>query len=83
MLAPTAFTASACGAGDADDAMAEALDHTFEIHGDHRLVLDDEHVGRDLRGDLATGAIDQGVDLGRVARRGSARPRWERSLRPR
>ena len=53
-------------AGDAGDAVAEALDDAFEVHGDHRLVLDDEHVGRDLRRDLAAGEIDQLIDLGDV-----------------
>ena len=60
------FHRLAMRAGDAGDAMAKALDNAFEIHGDHRLVLDDEHVGRDLRGDLAAGEVDQLVDFGHV-----------------
>ena len=53
-------------ASDAHDAMAKTLDDALEVHGDHRLVLDDEHVGRHLRGDLAAGLIDQLLDLGLV-----------------
>ena len=60
------FQRLAMGARDAGDAVAEALDDAFEIHGDHRLVFDDEHVGRDLRGDLAARQIDQLVELGDV-----------------
>ena len=67
-------------AGDAGDAMAKALDDAFEIHGDHRLILDDEHVGRHLRRDFATGEVDQLVDFGHVGIRGSARPRRGRNL---
>ncbi len=33
------------GTGDAGDAMAESFDNAFEVHGDHRLVLDDEDAG--------------------------------------
>ena len=38
----------------------------FEIHGDHRLVLDDQHVGGDLCGDLAARQVDQLVELGNI-----------------
>ena len=37
----------------------KTLDDAFKVHGDHRLILDDEHVGRDLGGDLAASLIDQ------------------------
>ena len=40
------------GPRDAGDAVAELLDEALDVEGDHRLVLDDEHVGRDLLGDL-------------------------------
>ena len=50
------------GARDADDVMAKILDEAFEIHRDERLVLDDEHVGRDLGGHLAAGGIGQVAD---------------------
>ena len=36
------------GARRADDPMAEALDHLLDVHGDQRLVLDDQDIGRDL-----------------------------------
>ena len=51
-------------AGDAVDPMAERLDQALDVHGDQRLVLDDEHVGRDLLGDLAAGLVDELRDLG-------------------
>ncbi len=37
------------GAGDADDPVAEALDQLLDVHGDQRLVLDDQDVGRHPR----------------------------------
>ena len=55
------------GARHTGDAVAKALDDAFEVHGDHRLVLDNEHVGRNLRGDFAASNIDQRVNLGHVA----------------
>ncbi len=57
------MTASLVRAGDAGHAMTEPLDDAFEIHGDHRLVLDDQHIGGDLRGDLAPRGIDQRFDV--------------------
>ncbi len=51
------------GAGDAHDAMAEPFKDAFEVHGDHRLILDDEHVGRHLRRDLPPGLIDKAFNL--------------------
>ena len=53
-------------AGDTRDTVAKALDDALQVHGDHRLVLDDQHVGRDLGGDLAPCRIDQLVDFGGV-----------------
>ena len=53
------------GAGDADDAVAEALDHLLDVHGDQRLVLDDEDVGRHLARDLAAGLAQQVGELAR------------------
>jgi hypothetical protein len=32
--------------------MAQALDHLLDIHGDQRLVFDDEDIGSDLAGNL-------------------------------
>ena len=46
-------------ARDAQHAMAEAFDQRFEIHRDEGLVLDDQHVGGDLGGELAAGFLDQ------------------------
>ena len=50
------------GAGDADHVVAEALDQGFEIHGDQRLVLDDEDVGGHVGGELAAGLVDEVAD---------------------
>ena len=47
------------GAGDADDPMAEAFHQRLDVHGDESLVLDDEDVGCDLRGQFAAGFLDQ------------------------
>ena len=58
-LALASVTALGMGARDAEHAMAEALDQPLEIHGDEGLVLDDQHVGGDLGGELAAGFLDQ------------------------
>ena len=50
----------------AHDPVSQALDDAFEVHGDHRLILDDEHVGRDLGSDLAAGLVDQFFHLSLV-----------------
>ena len=50
-------------AGDADYLVSEAFHQTLQIDRDHRLVLDDQHVGRDLGGQLAPGFIDQLAQL--------------------
>ena len=42
-----------------DDAMAEPLDDRLDIHGDDGFILDDEHIRRNARGDLARGLVDQ------------------------
>ena len=41
------------------DTMAEALDQRFELHGDERVVFDYQHLGCNLRGELATGFLHQ------------------------
>ena len=46
-------------AGDPDDAVAEAGDDVLDVHGDQRLVLDDQHVGRHHRADLARRLVEQ------------------------
>ena len=51
------------GAGDAEHAMAEALDQPFEIERDESLVLDDQHVGGDFLRELAAGILDQRPQL--------------------
>jgi len=43
--------------------VAEALDERFQVHGDDRLILDDEDVGRDLLGDLACRFLRQGGEF--------------------
>ena len=52
------------GARRADDAVAEALDHLLDVHGDQRLVFDDQDVGRHLARDLAARLADQGGEFG-------------------
>ena len=47
------------GAGDADDLVAEALDQRLDVHGDERLVFDDQDVGGDFGGEFAAGFLDQ------------------------
>ena len=47
------------GARHPDDAMSRILHDRLEVHGDQRLVLDDEHVRRHLRRNLAAGLGDQ------------------------
>ena len=51
------------GAGDLDDAMAERGDQALQVERDQRLVLDDDHVGGDLPGDLAAGLVDEALQL--------------------
>jgi hypothetical protein len=47
------------GARDAEHAMAETLDQRLQIHRDEGLVLDDQHVGRDLGCKFAARFLDQ------------------------
>ena len=54
-------------AGDADDLVAEAFNQRLDIHRDEGLVLDNENVGRDLGGKLATGFLDQAPQRRQVA----------------
>ena len=49
----------------------KALDDAFEIHCDHRLIRDDEHVGRDLGSNLAAGLVDE---VRRLRQRRELRP---------
>ncbi len=51
------------GARDAGDGVAEFLDHRLDVERDDRLVLDDQHVGRDLLGDFLAGSLDQRAGL--------------------
>ena len=52
----------AVGAGDGCDIVSKA-DETFDVHGDDRLVLDDENVGRHLLGDLPADLVEQLIEL--------------------
>ncbi len=45
-------------AGNAGHAMTQAFNQRFEIHGNERLVLDDEDIGRRLLSDLLAGLVD-------------------------
>ena len=47
--------------------MAEPLHQCLQLHGNQRLVLDDQHVGGDLGCDLAAGQIDQLIEFGNIA----------------
>ncbi len=49
-------------ARDAGHGVAEILHHRFDVECNDRLVLDDEHLGRNLLGDLAAGLIQQPLD---------------------
>ena len=44
--------------------MAERCHQARQIERDERLILDDHDVGRELAGDLATGLVDQVLQLG-------------------
>ncbi len=50
-------------ARDAEHPMAEAFHQAFEIERDEGLVLDDQHVGGDFGGELATGIVHQLAQL--------------------
>ena len=54
------------GARDAEHAMAETFHQALEIERDEGLVLDDQHVGGDLGGELAAGILDQFAQLRHV-----------------
>ena len=58
-------------AGDAGHVVAEAFDERLEIHGDQRLVLDDQDVGRHVGGEFAPGLVDEFANRLRRRRRGS------------
>ena len=51
------------GDGDAGDVVAEIADDRLDVHGDDRLVLDDQHVGAGLPLDLGQRLGDQALDL--------------------
>src|SRR3546814_12743740 len=61
------------GSGDGGDLVAETLHDAFQIHGDDRLVLDDEHVGCGLAIDLGDRARQEAGDLLLVRDRKSTR----------
>jgi hypothetical protein len=52
------------GARDAIDAVPERLDQAFDVHGDQRLVLDNEDLRGDLLRDLTTSLVDKAGDFG-------------------
>src|SRR5690606_3798606 len=52
------------GGGDVDHRVAELGDQRLDVGGDHRLVLDDQHVGGELGVDLGLSLGDQLLDLG-------------------
>ena len=47
------------GARDTRHAVAETLHKRLEVHGDQRLILDDENVGCGLLGDLLAGLANE------------------------
>ena len=47
------------GAGDADHRVTKALHEAFQVHGDDRLVLDDEDLGGDLASQLPARFLDK------------------------
>ena len=51
------------GPRHAEIPVAEAFDQAFQVHGDEGLVLDDQHVGRHLLGDVAPCLLDQPRDV--------------------
>ncbi len=54
------------GPRNADDIMAQILDQALQIHRDEGLILDDQHVGRDLGGQFATRLIGEPAGLGNI-----------------
>jgi hypothetical protein len=65
------------GTRHVDDAVTEALDERLEIHGDDRLILDDENVRRQLLGEFPARLREEagGLVLGAVERLGHVRRR--------
>ena len=53
-------------ARDADHPVAEAFDQGLDVHGDERLVLDDQDVGGDLGRKLAAGFFHQAAQRRQV-----------------
>src|SRR5262245_43404701 len=51
---------------DAEHTMTKTFYQPLEIERDERLILDDEHVGRDLRRELAARFLDQFAQRGSV-----------------
>ncbi|MNI33948.1 hypothetical protein D3C73_879190 [compost metagenome] len=51
------------GAGNSCHAVAEILNHLFNVERDQRLVLDDHDIGRHLSRDFAGRFVEQLVDF--------------------
>src|SRR4029078_11580253 len=51
--------------GHARDVVAEGADNSFDVHGDNRLVLDDQDVREGLAFDLLERLGDEAVDVPR------------------
>ena len=69
------------GAGDADDVVAGILHQAFGIHRNEGLVLDDQHVGGDLRRHFASGGIGELAGLGDIDRQDERHPGARREIR--
>src|SRR5690606_35983721 len=54
------------GGGDVDHRVPDLGDQGLDVGGDDRLVLDDEHLGRQFGVDLGLGLGDQALDLGKL-----------------
>src|SRR3546814_7504770 len=63
MVAACRRHCATAGIGDGGYLVAETLHDAFQIHGDDRLVLDDEHVGCGLAIDLGDRARQEAGDL--------------------
>ena len=71
------------GAGDADHVMPEPFDQSLEIHGDERLVLDDEDIGGHVGGQFATRLVDEFAHRFGIDVEDAGRPPPRQSLRGR
>lgn len=43
--------------------MAQILDHRLDVHGNQRLILDDEHLRRNLLGDVSVRLVEKLVEF--------------------